>query len=109
DASRSAADVAVPAVEARCAAVVEVRHDDADGEREPESSGGDDPGPDRRPATGDCVPDPEPGDDEGDLLLRRCSEDGEHGEGHEAVVVQVAEGEEEQRAGEGDRMELVQR
>jgi hypothetical protein len=55
------------------------------------------------------IPDPESCDDQPDLLLRRHRQDGEHGEGHQAVLVQVPEGEEQKRAGEGDRVELVQR
>jgi hypothetical protein len=55
------------------------------------------------------VPDAESGDGEGNLLLRQGGEGEERSGGGQALLVQVPDGEEEQRAGERDRVKLVQR
>ena len=55
------------------------------------------------------VPDTHAGDHERDLLLRQRREHGEDREGDEAVLVEVPEGKEQERARERDGMELGQR
>ena len=109
DSRRRAADLAVAGEEARSAGPVEVRDHDLDrDERDREPSGGDRGSLEPVPAR-NCVPEPEAGDDEADLLLAdRCGQR-EQREGKQAVLVQVPHREQQQRAGEGDRMELVER
>ena len=107
DPAGGAADRVVAAVERRVGAGVVVRDHDRDRKRGDEHPGdGDDRA--RAGAPPDRVPDAHPGDDEPDLLLRRHREHGEDREGDEPVLVEVPEGEEQERGGERDRVKLVQ-
>ena len=108
DPARRPADRVVSPVERRVCARVEVWDDDRDGNRRDEQARSCDRRAGSPPAL-ERVPEPEAGDDESDLLLRRHRQDGEHREGEQAVLVEVPEREEEERAGERDRVELVQR
>ena len=109
DLARRVAERAVAVVEAGRGAVVEVRQDELDrdaGEQHAERrdcAAGDEAPP------GNGVPDAHPGDHERDLLLRQRGQRGEDGEGNEAVLVEVPEGKEQERARERDGVELVQR
>ena len=103
-----AADRVVASVEAR-RAVSEVRDDDVN--RDPR--GGDPCAGDRAAgeptAAGERIPDAEPGDHERDLLARERGEQRKGREGQQPVLVEVPDPEEEQRTGEGDRVEFVER
>ena len=86
-----------------------VRNDDPDRDRRGSDAQGCDRRPRGSPPPRHGVPDAEAGDHERDLLLRRRREKGEDGEGQQAALVQGPEGIQEQRAGKGDGVELVQR
>ena len=96
DPAGGAADRVIAAVERRVGAGVVVRDHDRDRERGDEHPGdGDDRA--RAGAPPDRVPDPYSGDDEPDLLLGRHRQHGEDREGDEPVLVEVPEGEEQER------------
>ena len=96
-------------VEGRAGTVVEVRDHDLDRDDGPDDArrrnrpAGEPPAPPHR------VPDAEPRDDERDLLARQRCEQREQGERLQAVLVEVPDREEQQRTGQRDGVELVQR
>ena len=109
DPAGRSADLVVAREEARAAGAVEVRDDDLDREgRDGDSAERDQCALDPSPA-GERVPDPEPGDHEPDLLLGRHRGEREERERDQPVLVEVPEREQQERAGERDRVELVQR
>ena len=108
DSAGRAADLAVARVEARGGAVVEVRQHDLDSERRPREPRRRDREPGPPPVPCERVPEPVARDDECDLLLAERRRGGGEREGHEAVLVEVPEGVEQQRRRERDRVKLVQ-
>ncbi len=106
DLSGRVAESPVAVVEAGRRAFVEVRQDELHGDSGRESAQGCDRSADAVALPRQGVPDAHRGDHERDLLLRQRREPGEDRERNEPVLVQVPEGEQEQRARERDWMEL---
>jgi hypothetical protein len=108
DLARRPSQSAVASVEARRGARVEVGHHDPDGDRRQADADRSDCGSLAEPSPRKGVPDAHAGDHERDLLLRHRPERGEDGEGNEAVLVEVPEGIQQERARERDGMEIAQ-
>ena len=96
-------------VELRGGPLVEVRQDEADRNRRDGGSNRGDSGSDGNPPARKCVPEPHSRDDERDFLLRERRKHREGRKGDEAVLVEVPEGEKQERARERNGVELVQR
>jgi len=109
DAARRTADLAVAPVEVRLRARVVVRDHDGDGNGRPDPCHGRDDRAGSPSSSPERVPDPEAGDDEGDLLLAGCRCDREQCERNQPVLVEVPEREEQEAGRECDRVKLVER
>ena len=108
DVAGSAPEPPVPVGEEVDAGRRVVRQDEVGADGEPGEPAGDDADRARAPVP-DPVPDPDPRHQQRQVLLRRSGEREERDGAPEAILVEVPDREGEQRAGEGDRMELVQR
>jgi len=99
DAAGSAADLAVACEEARGPGAVEVWDHHFDCDQRDRGPGDQDRRSFESPPMREGVPDAEPSDDERDLLLRGRGDEAEDRKGHETVLVEVPEGEKEERTG----------
>jgi len=109
DSPGRAADLAVAREEARGAGAVEVRDHDLDRDQRHRDSGDRDRRARPAPAVCERVPDPEAGDDERDLLLRGCGERRNEDERQQSAFVEEPDRVQQQRTGERNWVELVQR
>jgi len=109
DPAGGAADLAVAREEARRPSPIEVRDHHLDRHQRDRDAGDGDGSSGRSAPVHERVPDSQPRDHERDLLLCRRGEEREHREREQAPLVEIPDGEQQQRARERDGMELVQR
>ena len=109
DAARRAADRVVAPVERRLGAGVEVRDHDGDRERRDQQPGAGDRRARRRARRRTAYQIPSPATTSPTSSFVVIASRAKTPNGDQAVLVQVPEGEEQERAGERDRVELVQR
>ena len=102
-----AADGVVATVEARFGAV-EVGDHDLNRNRRGRYASGGDRSTGEPAASPDRVPDPQARDHERDFLARQGCECREAGKRQQPILVQIPDRKEQQRTGEGNRVELVQ-
>ena len=99
----------VAALEGRRPGRGEVGYHDEHGEESDAPGGGGDPGAASPIPRSHRVPDPDPGDGEADVLLRRERRGGEEGERDDSAAVEEEPRGEQQRRREGDGVEVADR